>query len=182
MSLPILQNSRSGLISSRLVETDVDAAAMVNNNAEIWCKKKLQIVSYRYNTFMNRTPETQRGQRLYFQRTPIREKASEKPVFSLSLWMYRRPNRYAQLKTRRTYTAPIDMRVGGTTDIARDRSTNGWTCFRLFVAGWEDTYRIDGSPAECKGDRKSWDKGEVSLGNIRYECIERREEIRNEFW
>ena len=131
MSLPILQNSRSGLIGSRLVETDVDAAATVNNNAEIWCKKKLQIVSYMYSTFMNRIPETQRGQRLCFQRRPIREKASEKPVFSLSLWMYRRPNRYAQLKTRRTYTAPIDMRVGGTTDIARDRSTNGWTCFRL---------------------------------------------------
>ena len=125
---------------------------------------------------MNRTPETQRGQRLYFQRRPIREKASEKPVFSLSLWMYRSPNRYAQLKTRRTYTAPIDMRVGRTTNIARDRSTNGWTCFRLFVAGWENTYRIDGSPAECKGDRKSWDKDEVSLENIRYECIERRDQ------
>ena len=43
MSLPILQNSRSGwsgFTSSRLVETDVDAAATVNNNAEIWCKKK----------------------------------------------------------------------------------------------------------------------------------------------
>ena len=30
MSLPMLQNSRSGLIGSRLVETDVDAAATVN--------------------------------------------------------------------------------------------------------------------------------------------------------